>query len=162
MKYFSMDGRIDKDMVERFIIFYNDHCFSNCTIVMNTVGGDTYKSETIIHMINQMPKCTLLIMAAYSVGLEIAINVKCKKLLSKTAKGMWHYGRCDTSVNVKGKPYYHEDECLLRNLPIERKSAERIAKKIMTQKELKDFKEDKDIYFDYFRMREIFLEAGVM
>jgi len=162
MKYFSMNGQINKELFERFIPFYNEHSLSDCVIVLSTAGGDSYISETLIHMINEMPKAMLLIHAVYSAGFEIAYKVKCKKLLSKTAKGMWHYARADISLNTKGKPYYKEDDCVILNLPIEKKQQETFAKKIMTPKEYKQFSKDDDVYFDFKRMKEIFPDAEII
>jgi hypothetical protein len=162
MKYFSMDGRIDKEMFEKFVVFYNENCLKECAITLRTIGGETYVSEAIVRMLNEMKNVTLIIQAAYSAGFEIAMYSKCKKVLSKTAKGMWHYGRADISVNVKNKPYYREDECTVSNLPIERKQGVRLAKKVMTGKEFKLFKKDYDIYFDFKRMKQIFPDAKVI
>lgn len=162
MKYFPMTERIDKEMLQKFISFYNENFSEPCSIILNTVGGHTIESEVIIHMINKMPDVTLVIQYVYSAGLEIAMNVKCKKILSKVARGMWHLGRVEMSINLKNKPYWTEDECIVRNLPIEKKSAFALAKKIMTAKEYAAFKKDQDVYFDFKRMKQIFPDAEVM
>lgn len=162
MKYFLMSGRIDTEMLEKFIPFYNENKEYPCRIILNTRGGDSLISETIIFMINEMEDVGIIIQAVYSAGLQIAVMTKCEKILSSISRGMWHYGRTEISMSVKSVPYYHEDECTMRNLPIERKQADSLARKIMTKKELKDFKADKDVYFDFGRMRQIFPTAKII
>lgn len=157
-----MNGRIDKEMLERFVSFFNENQDQKCTLVLNSGGGDTVISETITHMIEQMVDVTLIINSVYSAAFEIAFYATCKKILSKTSKGMWHYPRAEITFNTKKEPYYHEDVCVLSNLPIENKSAEKLAKKVMTDKEFNKFKKDHDIYFNFNRMKQIFSNATVL
>lgn len=162
MKYFSMIGQIDQAMLERFIDFYNNNLDSEVCIIINTSGGSFFFSETIIRMINLHGNVTLIIQGAYSAGLYIACMSDCKKLLSKSCRGMWHYGRWEISYNDKNKPYYHEDECVIDNMVFHKRYTEKLAKKIMTVKEFKLFKKDHDIYFSFTRMKQIFTEAKIM
>lgn len=162
MKVFQIASTIDKEFLEKFILFFNENRELECLIIVNSGGGDGDAAEAIIYMINKMPNVTLFMQAAYSCAFELAWFAKCKKILSQTAKGMWHYSRLNMAINTKEKTYYSEDECMIRNLPIERKSIESVARKIMTAKEYKEFKENKDIYFDMQRMKQIFPDAQVV
>lgn len=156
MKYFQMNGLIDKEMAEQFGSFYNEHQDSAVTIVMNTGGGGYFQAELIANMINELKDVTIFVQAAYSAGFFILFHVKCKIILSKTARGMWHYGNWSISMSDKGKPYYHEDECILSNMPFHSRESRSIAKKTMNAKEYAKFLKDHDVYFNTVRMKEIF------
>ncbi len=159
MKYFLMNGHIDKEMLQRFVDFYNATVDEDTTIILETVGGGFRVSETIIHLINSKPNTTIIVLSALSAGMMILEGTTCKKILSKSCMGMWHYGKWEIDYNDKNKPYYHQDEATISNLPFHARDTMRVAKKIMTPKELKRFKNDYDIYFNAKRMREIFPDA---
>lgn len=159
MKYFPMIGSIDQAMLERFIEFANNYEQEDWKIVLNTSGGSFFQSEMIINILNNHSNASIVVQGAYSAGFVIIMETICPKILSKTCRGMWHYGKWDLSYNDKAKPYYYEDECIIRNMPFHKKHSEKIAKKIMTPKEYKAFMEDKDVYFDTKRMKQIFPDA---
>ncbi len=156
MKYFQMHGSIDHEMVDRFIPFYNQFKEDDVTIVLNTGGGGYFHAELLVKMINEMPKSTLFIQSAYSAGFMILFYAKCKIKLSKTCRGMWHYGKWAVDMNDKGKPYYNEDVCVLSNMASHSRESRRIAKKTMNVKEYTRFIKDADIYFNTARMKQIF------
>jgi hypothetical protein len=162
MKYFLMDGRIDKELLEKFVSFFNNHSSDECTILLHSRGGDNYISEVVVGMISKMINVTLIISSVYSSGLYIAYQSKCKKVLSATAKGMWHYGRATIDFGTNSKPYYNEDECVVRNFSIEKKADESFARKIMTKAEYILYKKNEEIYFDMTRMKQIFPDATIL
>lgn len=159
MKFFNIDGSIDKELVDRFVEFYNANQSEECTISINTAGGKSYSMELLIFMINQMPKVTMIIINVYSAGFWIAIETTCKKMLSKDAKGMLHYPHTSVEINSKGDMIFLEDKCMKINMKREAKDSEKLAKRVMTEKEYKKFKENEDVYFGVKRLQEIFPEA---
>lgn len=163
MKYFSMIGAMDTAMLERFIDFSNNNHQESWAIVLNTSGGGFWPTETMGKIINEHDKdVQVIVQGAYSSGFLLLNSIKRKIILSKTCRGMWHYGKWDLQYNDKGKPYYYDDECIIRNLPFHKRHSESLAKKVMTTKEFKHFKDDKDVYFDFKRMKQIFPDAEVM
>lgn len=162
MKYFVIDGRIGKDMLVDFVNFYNSNAGEDCTITLNTGGGDSYVMWALIHMINEMPKVRLLIQSVYSAGFEIAYATECEKLLSPTARGMCHQATSSVTLNQDTNVCYNEDKCIVRNLSIDRKIGNKVAKEVMTKSEYKRYKKDRDIYFDFKRMKQIFKGAKII
>lgn len=162
MKYFSMTDGINCEMLGKFIKFFNDYSQEPCSIVINSRGGSSYVSETIVHMISEMTDCTLIIHGVYSAAFEIAIEAKCKKLLSKFPKGMMHIGRLDVNVALDGKPYYDEDANHFKNFPVERKLMYKLAKRILTKPELIKYNKREEVWFDFKRMKEILPDAKII
>lgn len=149
-------------MLERFIVFINQHQTEACCVIIHTQGGDRYISETMVHMINKMPSVSIIIQAAYSAGFDIAFNARCPKFIGKGVKGMLHLSRVEVSINSKAKPYFFEDECCLLNLPAEHRRDDALAKKVMTPKELNAYRRGDEVYFSFRRMREIFPDAKIL
>lgn len=163
MKYFSMANPINEELLEKFLGFYNQYQSEPCKIILNTRGGSTYISDIFISMINEMPDVTLLIHAAYSSGFEIAYNAKCKKQLSKTARGMYHLGKADMSLAIDSKPYYDEDINHAKGFVVEMKASNMLAKKVMTKAEFNSYKVKRDeVWFDFKRMKQIFPDAKIL
>lgn len=162
MKYFPITDSINSEMLDRFIRFYNDYKDDACTIVIHSRGGFTFVAETLVHMINQMPDCTLMIHSAYSAAFELAMQTKCKKILSKFSRGMMHMGRLETSIGVDKKPYYDEDINHTKNFHIEKRIGDVMAKKIMNAAEIKKWKLREEVWFDFKRMKQIFPDAEII
>ncbi len=162
MKYFSIDTLIDKELFGRFIDFYNNYAEEECTIVINSRGGDAYVMLSLTHMINTMPNVTIIIEAVYSAAFYIAYYCEAEKILSPVAKGMWHFGTAEITLNHNNKPTYWTDKCHIQNFPIEKKMFDELAKKIMNKKEFTAYKSDRDIYFPFSRMKEIFPKATIL
>lgn len=164
MKYFSMWGKMDEDMLRSFVDFSNAHANSmdKWRILLNTSGGSFFVTESIAKIISDRQNVEIVVQGAYSSGFMLLHLAKCRLLLSKGVRGMWHYGKWSIDLNDKGKPYYHDDAAIMSNLPIFRKLSEQIAKKSMTAAELKKFRADQDVYFSPQRMKQIFPEAIIL
>lgn len=163
MKYFAMCDIINDAILDKFIPFFNENQSVPCTIVLHSRGGQTYVTDIIIRMIGQMEDVTLTIHSVYSAALKIAIQADCKKVLSSTAKGMWHMGRADMSVAIDTKPYYDEDINHVKNFEIEAAQSIALANKIMTKKEFRRFKvKREEVWFDFKRMKQIFPDAEII
>lgn len=154
--YFQMSGLINMEMEEKFISFYNLNHDNQTTIILNTGGGGYFHAESLVKMINEMKDVTIFVQAASSAGFFLLYYTKCKLIISKTARAMWHFGRWEISMNDKGKAYYREDECVLSHFPFHSRESKRIARTTMNKKEYTQFLKDDDVYFNTKRMREIF------
>lgn len=158
-----MTDIMNEAMLEKFVVFFNQYQSQACTIILHTRGGQTYVTDAIVTMVNQMEDVTLIINAIYSAGFEFALRADCKKILAKTARGMWHLGRCDMSMAIDGKPFYDEDINHLKTFPIEYKLSCTLAKKIMTKDEFHKLKvKREEVWFDFKRMKQIFPDAEIM
>jgi ATP-dependent protease ClpP protease subunit len=157
-----MIGLLDNEMLVKFVDFVNSNTDEAWTIIINSGGGNFLATETITRIVNLHKETEIIVQAAFSAGFLFLIETKCKKTLSRTCRGMWHYGRWSIEYNDKHKPYYYDDECIIRNLPFHKKHSQSLAKKIMNTTEYKDFLKDRDVYFDFKRMKEIFPNAEVI
>lgn len=157
-----MIGSIDQAMLEKLIDFYNHNEDQEICIVLNTQGGSFFYSETIIEILNRHNNTSIIIQGAYSAGMKICLDTTCKKILSKSARGMWHFGRWDINFTDQLKPYYDEDKCIIKNMPIHNKFSKAVSKKIMTATEYKEFEKGNDVYFDFKRMKQIFPNAKTL
>lgn len=154
MKYFAIDGDINQQMLERFTEFYNKG-YEKISISLSTDGGDNWIGEVIIDMINNHPDATLIVQRAWSTGMAIAVQSKCKKTITSTCTGMYHYSTRQIWINDLGKPAYGSSIDNMKHLPYKKALSEKFARNIMNKKEFKKFKKDKDVYFGYKRMCEI-------
>ncbi len=162
MKYFSFDTEIDKTLFSRFVDFYNNHAQESCTIVISSQGGDAFIMFTLVRMIGEMKDVILIIEIAYSAAFYIAYYCDCKKVLCPISKGMWHFSTSQITINHNNKPSFWSDKCAIQNFPIEKKMFDELAKKIMNKKEFTAYKSDRDIYFPFSRMKEIFPKATIL
>lgn len=131
-------------------------------IQMNHGGGSFLATEAITRIVNLHKETEIIVQAAFSAGFLFLIETKCKKVLSRTCRGMWHYGKWNIEYNDKHEPYYYDDECIIRNLPFHKIHTQSVAKKVMTSTEYKNFLKDRDVYFDFKRMKEIFPNAEII
>lgn len=156
--YFQMNGEINAMLEQRFIDFYNQNQDMPIKIILNTAGGGYYYAESMANMINELTDVKILVQAAYSAGFMLLYNTKCKLEISRTCRGMWHFGRWQIEMNDKGKPYFGEDVCVISNMPSHSKETKKIAKGTMNENEYRRFIKDDYIYFTTKRMREIFAD----
>jgi len=162
MKYFTMQTGINEELLDRFVVFFNEHRESPVTIIVHSRGGSMGIGETILHMISEMADVTLIIHSVYSSAFNICYSAECKKILSKSAKGMYHQPKASVEIAVDRSPYYHEDNCLYLNFKHEKKYSDSLAKEIMTKKEYELYVKRDEVWFDFNRMKQIFPDAEVM
>lgn len=162
MKYFHIDSKIDKELLNKFFDFCNLNGEEDWSIVLYTVGGWTVMAKNILHVINKRhERVTLICNEAYSAGFDILYNAKCKKVLCENAKGMVHMSAAEMYMQSNGRPSYSEDECIVKNWKQSKKDY-LFVRKFLTKNEIKKFKKGKDIYFTFKRMKEIFPDAEII
>lgn len=155
-------GAMNSEMLERLIDFSNNNPSDDWVIILNTSGGGFWPTESMAKIINDHKETTIIVQGAYSSGLMLLMMVRCKIILSKGCRGMWHYGKWSVDLNDAGKPYYYDDAAIVDNLPIFKRISDKIARKIMTKSEMTRFKNKHDVYFSPKRMTEIFPNADIM
>lgn len=161
MKYFQIEGIINNELLNKFIYFINQYETEKKTLILDSVGGKQHISRFLLNIINQnKDKFTLVLLGGYSAAFYIFYFAKCKKLLVKNAMGMIHYPyNKDISIDDRGKPVFSEDEYTLKNND---KSQSDFVKEFMNASELRKFKQGKDVYFTFKRLKEIFNNAEVI
>jgi ATP-dependent protease ClpP protease subunit len=163
MKYFHIDSKIDKDLLNKFFEFCNNNPDDEWTISLWTVGGQSTMADNILYAINKRPeKVTLICQEAYSGGFHIFYHAKCKKCISKSSKGMTHVSSMEMRMNSMQKPVYTEDECVIKNWQQSKKNEMQFAKNLLTKKEFKKYKKGDEVYFTFKRMKEIFPDAEII
>lgn len=162
MKYFSMVGQINSELLDKFVNFYNSHQTEPYCIILNSKGGYSDIGHTIVRMISEMPDCRIIIHAVFSCAFDIAYNSKCKKVLFKYATGMVHQGRIDASVAFDKKIYYDEDANRAKSFNAEKRDMDKIFKKILTNEEFQKYHKREEVWLDSKRMRTIFAGAEIM
>jgi len=162
MQYFYLRDNINQDTFDKFVQFYNGVGDNEITIVIDSGGGSNMICEAMIYMLNQKQKVTTIIMGAFSSAMYLAVKLKGEKILTNTCLGMWHYTKWALDFNDKLKPYYKQDEGIIKNMPRNKKISETFAKSIMTTAEYKKYLNDDDVYFHFNRMKQIFPTAKIL
>lgn len=163
MKYFLFDGGIENEDVASLIDFLNQND-GDVKVGLCSGGGSSGTARFLLDILNQnRHRITLCaVVGVYSAAFEIFYKFKGKKELTFGAKGMYHYGTIEVRISDAVKPAKGEDRCDFRNMKIYRKERDSFAKMFMNKEELKDFKRNEDIYFDFVRMKEIFSDAEII
>lgn len=157
MKYFFIDGKMDGELLQRFISFVNDNQAESWTIILNTAGGKTDVGETVLFIINEnKEKCTLIAHNIYSAGFNLFYNAKCSKYLTPSSKGMYHMATAELWMRPDGKASYYEDRCITKNMKAGNEIDKEFIKGFMTEREQTKFNKGDDVFFTYDRLREIF------
>lgn len=162
MKYFHLHGDIYEGLMVKFYEFCNQYESEDWTISIFSGGGATAIGKTIIHIINQRKsRVTLICHEAYSSAFDIFYNSNCKKILTRTCKGMYHFSSAKMYMQPTLKPEFKEDRCIVQNWKDSDWQIE-MANKFLTDKEMKKFKKGDDIYFTFNRMKIIFPNAEII
>lgn len=163
MKYFHIDCKIDKDLLNRFFDFCNANGEDEWTIIIYTVGGWICMGKTILRIINlRKDKVTLILHEAYSSGFYIFYEAKCKKVMCSNGKGMIHKAAAEMFIDTDRKPRYSEDACIIKNWKHSKKEDDEWANKFLTKKEFKKYKNGNEVYLTAKRMKQIFPEAEII
>jgi len=163
MKYFHIDSKIDKELLNKFLDFCNSNGEDEWTIIIYTVGGWVCMGKTILRIINlRKDKVTLILHEAYSSGFYIFYEAKCKKVMCSNGKGMIHIASAEMSVDADCNPRYSEDACIIKNWKQSKKEDDNWAKSFLTNKEFKKYKKGVEVYFTSKRMKQIFPDAEII
>ena len=121
-------------------------------------GGDIEAIEPFIHIINN--NIDIIEIVAYgeikSSEFEIFFKCMCHRILLNNTLGMYHHSKVTVNINENGTPstkFDHANKVWTKNL---RDQTISFCKGIeMTDKEILEIKQGKDVYFQPKRMQEL-------
>lgn len=161
MKYYNWTEEINLENFGKFLDFINNNQGEEITLYFQTNGGNHNVVTALLDIIEKSVKKIVVTGGIYSGGFYIVYYTKVPIVITKGAMGMWHYAiYSNFSISVKySRATYTEDIAKVKNNKVYKSECIKLAKKVMTKKELRRFEKDKDVYFDYKRMKEIFPKA---
>lgn len=162
MRYHILSGRIEKASAKSLLEFIEEN-EGNLTIAIDSTGGEkTFATLINYALLKNEDRITLIALNIGSCAFDIFWEFSGEKCLAFGCIGMMHHSARDVSIQSNGKPSYDEGECHLKNLKTYRELELKIAQDICTKPELRRFKENRDVYFTFGRMLEIFKDAEVI
>lgn len=157
MKYYLYEGDINKEHVEPLIAFLNNN-EGEVTIGLNSVGGEMGLSRLVLKMLNDnKERVTLMAVETIeSAAFNIFRDFRGKKLLSFGCRGMLHHAYCKVFISGNGKITFKSGRAISSVLKSDWKETHKKSKGWLTKKEVKLLNKDKDVNFDFERMKELF------
>lgn len=164
MKYYNWTEEITNESFLKFCEFINNNQREDITLYFKTEGGSPNICNALVAMIDKHVKKIIVTGGVYSGGFSIIYHTKVPVVFTKGIMGMWHYAiYTNFAISVrKSEATYTEDIAKIKNNKVFKKDGLWLAKKVMTKKELRSFEKDKDVYFTFKRMKEIFPNAEVI
>ncbi len=162
MKSYLIDRSIGGKELKNFLEFTDLHPDDPWDIYIQCPGGQVLFTDCIRFKINNhKPGVRLICMSAYSSAFHLFYLAEVEKILIYGAMGMIHLGSVKLDINSKQRPTTLEDAAHLRNGEFISTVDDEMSKKICTPSELELFQQDRDVYFDFKRMKQIFPLAKV-
>lgn len=164
MTYHIFSKRIDNETSKEFLDIINKN-EGDITLALDSAGGEFQASLYLAHVLNtEISRITLIaVNAVYSGAFLIFYLFKGKKKISGSCRGMLHQSVMEVSISSSMEWTYNNSKVNKATLKHDHKQIMGIAKSIMTLKEYRNLKKkNRDIYFDFNRMKEIFPEAEII
>lgn len=138
---------------------YSTNIDKDITIYISSYGGSEWVSRAAIDIVNKNSKHTTIIGygALNSASFNFFMEIKCSKNILPLTYGMYHKARYNLDYNSSVKPYYEVDKYLSKvQIPlVEKYYLQKLQEWGLNEKEIKDYKNDLDVYFPYERMLEL-------
>ena len=155
MKIFELE-KFEDDEFDKFAQFSNDNWNEEWCIFLCSVGGSTwieaYISEILKRKLLEPQSCYLNVAMAYSSAFILMMKFKGHINILQDARGMIHQASDTRQVNTSGKDitiaYTNYEDMLKKHTKIAFKEEIEFCKTFMTEKELEDYKNGKDIYYN--------------
>lgn len=127
-------------------------------IYFSSEGGEIPSAEAIIDMINQ--NVDLVELVGYgdllSCGFDIFFKVRCHRLLLPNSLGMCHQASIQIGINESARPGDTRSKIDKEWMKLQREQTLKFCNSLhMTDKEIRDIKSGKDVYFHHKRMLEL-------
>ncbi len=155
----NISGKVDEEMFNKFITFFNENKTVGKTIYFSSSGGSTAIAQACVNLItsNDLTNITLIAYSKlYSSGFDIFYKSKCKKIILKDCIGMYHQGNLEVSVNENLKPVWKEDECKLAYQKICKLKTIEFCKSLnFSNKNLKLIIKGDDVWFQNSELQEM-------
>lgn len=155
MKIFSLET-YNAETLYRFIDFSNACWEDEWCIYLESVGGSRWIAAQIDEILNRKvfteTSCYLNVAMAYSSAFSTMMSFKGKINILYTARGMYHQTSFSKNLNLKE----NETSANMNNYDISSKKSNKqdlkkeisFCKTFMTEQELQDFEDGKDIYYN--------------
>ena len=168
MKYKLFDGEIDSTpngLTNSILKFLEED--GNLVIGLDSPGGEIGAAMVLLQALStrneQFNKVTLIgVNYLGSSAFRLFYSYRGPKLLTMNCIGMAHQTKIEVAIASNNKPSNDEGVTHLANRDIIFEDETNFAKKFMTHIEFEKFCDNKDIWFDLRRMREIFPDVKVI
>jgi hypothetical protein len=162
MKIFNLEN-YNVDTLNKFIEFSNNNWDEEWCIYINSGGGGRWEAGQIDEILDRKLKttssCYLNIARVYSSAFSTMMNFKGKINILYTARGLYHQSTFDMNLNINvkesGQAFSNFGEMIKKECSNELKKELEWCKTFMTDKELQDYKDGKDIYYNEKQLKAI-------
>ena len=162
MKIFELED-FETEEFNKFVQFSNDNWEDEWCIFVCSRGGSTWIQAYISEILNRKslePQgCYLNVAMAYSSAFILMMEFKGTINILQDARGMIHQASDTRQVNTSGKDiaiaYTNYEDMLKKHTKIAFKEEIEFCKTFMTDKELQDYKNGKDIYYNEKDLKRI-------
>lgn len=161
MKYYLHADGITEECIKGLLEFINQNDGQDITIGLNSNGGSTATALFLAHVLNMRKNLVTLIAISgiYSAAFDLFYRFKGTKILARGCRGMYHYSSIDIRYGSSLRPDNEDERQKLKMLSIDRVAIEAMCAEFMTPTEMRRLRSNKDVWFDFERMREIFPHA---
>lgn len=163
MKYYlHADGINDRSVMDTINFIQNNE--GELTIGLNSDGGGTSYAAFLLQCLNEnRDRITLIALTGvFSAAFRVFYDFAGKKKMSHSCRGMYHYATQDVRMCAKVRPDGPDNEGIVSALKSDKLANDAFVEKFMTPAELKKFRKNWDVYFDFERMKQIFPEAEII
>lgn len=163
MKYYiHADGINDRSVMETVNFIQNNE--GEITIGLNSDGGQTSYGAFLVECLNEnKDRITLIALTGvFSAAFRVFYEFKGKRKMSHGCRGMFHYATQDVRMCAKIRPDGTGEESVISGLKSSKAQNDSFVEQFMTPTELRKFRKNWDVYFDFERMKKIFPDAEII
>lgn len=134
------------------------------TIGLNSNGGGSSCAAFLLDCLNKnKDRITLIALTGvFSAAFRVFYDFAGEKKMSHGCLGMYHYESQDVMMFAKIQPDKPDGEGVISALKSDKSANDTFAEKFMTPAEIRRFRQNLDVYFDFERMKQIFPEAEII
>jgi ATP-dependent protease ClpP protease subunit len=159
----SLSGEINYLMFEDLIKSFNSLKKAELLhLYFSSEGGYIDVAEAMIDFINSNSEKILITFYGeiFSAAMYIFLKAKCKKLIVKDTRGMFHFSWQIMEISEGGKPTSLYNTFSLKEMRRSKEIGIAFLKTtLLSEKEINNIKQNKDVYFSFPRMRELVCNA---
>lgn len=163
-QYFLIGCEFSAEDVQPLISFLNNTAGQRVLIGLNSTGGKIGTAQFATHLLNEnADRVSLCIVGcAYSSAFEVFRNFKGKRYITEGSMCMNHWAATSFAINTNGKPQSYEGEAFLAQAKKLASKEIGMAATYLKKSELKKLKAGHEVYFDQFRLLEMFPDIEVI
>ncbi len=152
MKRYIFNGHIDKESVEKFILFVDTNPGENIMIYLTSAGGEEAGMIVMLDIINHEPERFEIyaIERIFSCAFELFFRAKCKRRLAPATLGMLHMSTCEMKMMANGEPSYDADKAMLKADRFRNADLTALCAEIgISEKDYQEIMKGEDVYFQW-------------